>query len=142
MKPIALLDASVVMQRALRMSFSKETERVITHFSPRVLDFTFIECANALRNNVSYAGLPKSEAVALSAIIQSNFKSFVANNYLIKALELAVQFNHPVYDALYIACAGEENIPFVTADKKLVKAFSQLEGFSCLTLQDLPERFV
>ena len=37
-----------------------------------------------------------------------------------RAFELAVQFNHPVYDCLYLALAERESITLVTDDAKLV----------------------
>ena len=37
-----------------------------------------------------------------------------------RAFDLAVQFNHPVYDCLYLALAERESITFITDDAKLV----------------------
>ena len=37
-----------------------------------------------------------------------------------RAFDLAVQFNHPVYDCLYLALAEREDITLVTDDTKLV----------------------
>ncbi len=37
-----------------------------------------------------------------------------------RAFDLAVQFNHPVYDCLYLALAERESIRFITDDTKLV----------------------
>jgi predicted nucleic acid-binding protein len=37
-----------------------------------------------------------------------------------RAFGLAVQFNHPVYDCLYLALAERESITLITDDTKLV----------------------
>jgi predicted nucleic acid-binding protein len=37
-----------------------------------------------------------------------------------RAFDLAVQFNHPVYDCLYLALAERESITLITDDAKLV----------------------
>lgn len=38
-----------------------------------------------------------------------------------RAFDLAVQFNHPLYDCLYLALAERESITLITDDGKLVK---------------------
>ncbi len=44
------------------------------------------------------------------------------------ALRLSVEHNHPAYDCVYIAMALTLNCPLITADTKLAKAFSDLQG--------------
>ena len=42
-----------------------------------------------------------------------------------RALELAVEFRHPIYDMLYCALAIENDCEFVTADNVLVSKLSR-----------------
>jgi len=39
-----------------------------------------------------------------------------------RALELADELGHPVYDCLYLACAEAEHCPVVTADRRFLRA--------------------
>lgn len=37
-----------------------------------------------------------------------------------KAFSIAMEMNHALYDCLYLALASQENLPFVTADVRLI----------------------
>jgi predicted nucleic acid-binding protein len=44
-----------------------------------------------------------------------------------RALELAVDLRHPIYDCLYLALAERERAPIVSADAKLLSAANRLQ---------------
>ena len=43
----------------------------------------------------------------------------------IRAATLAVQLDYPVYDCIYLTCALEYGIPYVTVDQELSQAASK-----------------
>jgi predicted nucleic acid-binding protein len=45
-----------------------------------------------------------------------------------RAIELANDLKHPVYDCFYLALAEREGIPIVSADARLLTAAAQLTG--------------
>jgi len=45
-----------------------------------------------------------------------------------RALELAIELDHPIYDCFYLALAERERCPLVTADKRLVAATKKFKG--------------
>jgi predicted nucleic acid-binding protein len=40
-----------------------------------------------------------------------------------RALELSVDYNHPVYDTLFIALAEQKKTKLITYDKEIIKKF-------------------
>ena len=48
-------------------------------------------------------------------------------SYILNALELSTQFDHPVYDCIYLTLASKTNSNLITADKKMLKLADKLE---------------
>jgi predicted nucleic acid-binding protein len=51
-----------------------------------------------------------------------------AEELRLRALELALELNHPIYDCFYLALAERERCPLVSADKKLLGAAKKMKG--------------
>ncbi len=45
-----------------------------------------------------------------------------------RALELAIDLNHPIYDCFYLALAERERCALVSADAKLLAAAKKMKG--------------
>jgi predicted nucleic acid-binding protein len=72
-----------------------------------------------------------SRADALVAIDAAllPFDTLVANEELhVRALELAIDLNHPIYDCFYLALAERERAPMISADGKLLTAAKRLKS--------------
>ncbi len=56
------------------------------------------------------------------------------------ALDIAVNFQRPIYDALYLALAVAQNCPFVTADDRFARAINntKLQPFVRLLSAESP----
>jgi predicted nucleic acid-binding protein len=53
----------------------------------------------------------------------AHFEQIVSIDQLAaRALELAVDLRHPIYDCLYLALAERERAPIVSADARLISA--------------------
>ena len=65
----------------------------------------------------------QAEAVASLNAALSPFEALIAAEALcVRALALAIDLRHPVYDCFYLALAERENAPLATADEGLIAA--------------------
>jgi predicted nucleic acid-binding protein len=86
------------------------------------------EIGNALWKSVLRGDVDKSDASAALQIAVGHFERFVSIDQLAaRALELAVDLRHPIYDCLYLALAERERAPIVSADAKLLSAANRLQ---------------
>lgn len=56
------------------------------------------------------------------------------------AMDIALQYDRTVYDALYVALALREQCQLVTADRRLYNALAGVFPESLLWVADLPEK--
>lgn len=126
-----VIDASVALKWFLTEEDSQGADALFDAFlrsraellAPDVL---LLEVANALWKQTALLKLLRSEEAI------SIFHDFIAlplnlqpsNPLASRALNLAVKFQHPVYDMLYCALAIENDCEFVTADTVLVSRLS------------------
>jgi predicted nucleic acid-binding protein len=86
------------------------TDRVVT-----VPDLLIYELANALRHNPHFTCDDVKDAI--DAISDMGFAVMGVDSVLmVRALEIAYQFNTTVYDAYFMALAESVKSPFITAD--------------------------
>jgi predicted nucleic acid-binding protein len=65
--------------------------------------------------------LTKAEAdVATQTLEQADVTLVSTRRYLARAAAIAVELDHPVYDAMYLAVAEASGLRLVTADERLV----------------------
>ena len=57
---------------------------------------------------------------SLADLLLIGLPLYPAAALMTRALQLAGQVRHPVYDMLYVALAQERRCEFITADKKMV----------------------
>ena len=92
------------------------------------------ELANALWK---YTRLSRLElGVAMDSIdLTAREVSLVEDRLLLRAAQrLSTDFDHPVYDCLYVSLAQREGVPLVTADAKLSRKFGELRGLQLIEL--------
>jgi predicted nucleic acid-binding protein len=84
-------------------------------------DLIVAECANILWKKVQRKELNKDEALIAARLLQSAEIELVPSRALMESTtRLAIELDHPAYDCLYLALAGEHRCRFVTADQRLV----------------------
>ncbi len=89
-------------------------------------DFLLIEAANVLWMKVRRGELPREQADPSLDFIRSAIRRFVPTESLIyRAFALSLDFDHPAYDCIYLACCEHENADLVTADRRLIKKLEQ-----------------
>jgi predicted nucleic acid-binding protein len=86
-------------------------------------DLLPIECASVLWKKAAIGDLTRREAAErLEFLLHAPVTLTASRELLDAALELALEWRHPVYDCLYAALAIRRNLPLVTADKRLAAA--------------------
>ncbi|MEX2034071.1 MAG: type II toxin-antitoxin system VapC family toxin [Xanthobacteraceae bacterium] len=79
------------------------------------------EVGNAVRKRVVAKELTAAEAVSAVEIATGLIDRLVPIPELaVRALELAIDLRHPIYDCFYLALAERENTKCVTADERLI----------------------
>jgi predicted nucleic acid-binding protein len=78
----------------------------------------------ALRNELSL-----EEAVSAVGIAAGLMTRLVPLEGLsTRAMEIAIQLRHPIYDCFYLALAERERAPIISADAKLLAAAKKMKG--------------
>jgi predicted nucleic acid-binding protein len=84
-------------------------------------DFVFVETANVLWKKVRRRELSAEQAFEGVDSLPSLFETIVPSTLLVaRALRIAIEMAHPVYDCLYIACSEHVDADLVTADARFV----------------------
>ena len=91
-----------------------------------VPDLFFAEVGNVLWKKVRCGEMEDVDAKeAVSLLYRLEFKVYEARSLIDSALKLALHFQCTVYDGLYLSAAIIEDCPFVTADRKFYRTFSE-----------------
>jgi predicted nucleic acid-binding protein len=89
------------------------------------------EAANALWRHVRLREMTTNEASArLAELMAAPVMSVAIEPHVPRALELAAELNHPVYDCLYLALALHEQAEMVTDDRRLAAAAARRAEFA------------
>jgi predicted nucleic acid-binding protein len=116
-----VIDASVAVKRVIREPDSERAEFLLDHglVAP---DLLVAECANDLWKKVRRRELTKEEAeIAAQTLEQADLTVESTSERLALATSIAVEFDHPAYDAVYLAVAEASNLRLATADDRLVR---------------------
>jgi len=83
-------------------------------------DIALIEVGNALRKKVERTEISRDQARAGLEKLTRIFDILAPTAPLVpRALDLALDMRHPVYDCIYIACAEQTGATLVTDDRRL-----------------------
>lgn len=92
-------------------------------------DLIAAEFGNALWKKVSRQEIGFAQATEAMDILPTIVSFLPVEPYAKRALEIAVQLDHPVYDCFFIAVAEAHATSLVTADRRLVaRAASSIFG--------------
>lgn len=122
-----VIDASVAVKWVLD---EPRTEAALTLRDRQLIApaLWLAEAANALWRHVRLGELTSDEALArLSELEVAPVASTPIEPYVSKALALAVEANHPVYDCVYLALALQRHTHVVTDDRRFAAAAARLE---------------
>jgi predicted nucleic acid-binding protein len=119
----------------LKWTFDEPDSHVATRltkppFEPVVPDFLFAEVANGLWRQACRGHLPWPVAADAIKTLPRILRNVVPVAGLTsRALQIARDLDHPVYDCLYLALAQSLDLPMVTADERLIAKATRSPGF-------------
>ncbi len=121
-----VVDASVATKWVLAEDGSDRANAL--RDAPRLIAPSLLaaEVGNALWKAVRRGDVAREDAVAALRSLLVPFDELVPSEALhTRALELAIELRHPIYDCFYLAPAERENAPLVTADRRLLDAVKE-----------------
>lgn len=99
------------------------TKEAVAYRGQRLIapDLVLVEVANVLWRKLDRGEVELAQLTAALQSLPHAFDLLVPSpDLLVRAVELAVQVRHPVYDCLYLALAERDAVPLVTDDAKLL----------------------
>jgi predicted nucleic acid-binding protein len=118
-----VVDASVALTWFLSEEPHASRALTIAQDEPALIapDFLIAEVCDAAWRSVKLGRLSQPQADAIAANLPHFFEALVSTTRLApRAVAIAAQLDHPVYDCLYLALAEMERTRLVTADAHLV----------------------
>jgi predicted nucleic acid-binding protein len=122
LSPAIIVDASV----ALKWVLDEDDSLLARALAGRDLaapDLLWLECANGLWRWVRRGALSKRVAhQRFVALRRAPVALTPVGELLDRALMLAIELAHPIYDCVYLALALQRGVQVVTADRRFVNA--------------------
>jgi len=135
-----VIDASVAVKLFMQEDYSDRAEKLFSMLGSDVQpvfiapDLFFAECANVFRTYFKMRALDSVDAKsAMAILLELPLQRLAIYDHVAFALELALDNDISVYDALYLAVAVHLGARFVTADRKLVRKL-QGRGYDIIWL--------
>lgn len=121
-----VVDASVAVKWFLVEPGDREALAVLDGGEPLIApELVVAEVVNAVWRRLVTGGIDASQAADVPAAIQKLFAELRPIGALAsRALEIAAELRHPVYDCFYLALAEAESAKLITADRRLAGRLS------------------
>jgi predicted nucleic acid-binding protein len=122
-----ILDSSVIAKWFFPESGSEKALELKEQFAKNELSIAipvlfYYEMNNILRTAIKSYRIETEDATkAFAALTQLNFIAYSSIDLLSETLTTALRYDISSYDASYVALAEELQVPFMTADQKLLK---------------------
>ena len=119
---ILVIDANVALKWFIEEPRSPAARKILEKRAAFIAPDIFIpEICNVVWKKVKNQEITAEQGQAIVTNVPTVLDHIVPSSEVAKrAFDLAVQFNHPVYDCLYLALAERESITLITDDAKLV----------------------
>ena len=116
-----MVDASVAVQWFAREPGSEASAALVEGNQPLVApDIMLLEVANALWKKLRHGDVPAADLQpAVTRILASDITLVPTLTLLERAVRLAVEINHAVYDCVYLVLAEERGAPLASIDERL-----------------------
>jgi len=118
-----VVDASVALRWCFQLTKSDRAEELLRSDHHLIApDLVIAEITNAAWKFVIFDKMPAEPAAAAVREIVKAFEELVPVSVLRdRALAIAIELRHPVYDCFYLALAERNTSPLVTADERLIR---------------------
>ncbi|MDP2299057.1 MAG: type II toxin-antitoxin system VapC family toxin [Pseudolabrys sp.] len=124
-----VIDASVAVLWTLQQTGSDRAAALSSETGLIAPSIILAEVGNAIWKAVRRGDLPRAESAMAIDLALSPFEQLTSVEELrVRALEIALELDHPIYDCFYLALAERERCPMVTADKRLLTAAKKFKS--------------
>lgn len=121
-----ILDTSAAVPLLFDHALSDVARRAVSGQSLVSPALVGVETANALWEYAMRDGLTAHQLAEMVSSLTEIVEIVPDAQLLSRAVELAVEHRHPVYDCLYLALALQRREPLATADRRLAALARQL----------------
>lgn len=133
-----VLDASVLIQHVVTDVHTANVDALFevigSEINAHIPEFCLIECVNVIWKQVRFNNVPASVAMEQVENLQAlNLTMIPPGGLLLRALEIGLKHQLPIYDAIYIAAAQLLQYPLITDDQKQA-AVAVAEGISLILI--------
>jgi predicted nucleic acid-binding protein len=124
-----VVDASVAVRWLFPVARDGQADDLARVETPLIApDLVLAEIANAAWKFVTFDGLSPQAATTIVLAADKAFDELVPSAGLKnRALQIAIELRHPVYDCFYLALAEQRDCQLVTADERLLRACGRTE---------------
>jgi predicted nucleic acid-binding protein len=130
-----VVDASVAVLWTLEQRGSDRAAALRTEDGLIAPSLIVAEIGNAVWKAVRRGDLPSDDGLTAIEIALGPFHELKPTEELRgRALELAIELDHPIYDCFYLALAERERVPLVCADDRLMRKAKALKGIEVRAL--------
>ena len=123
-----VVDASVAVKWVVAEPETTKALAFLQHERPKGLvapDLLIAEVSNVVWKKARLGEIDRLQAIEAAYRIGLTMTRFYPSRLLNRrAIEIAMEIDHPVYDCLYLACAEAENALLVSLDVRLTKRLS------------------
>ena len=134
MSPAGAPDAALVVDASVALKWVVEEEESEAALALKGRDLAApsllrVEAANALRTLAARRAITPAAALNLLSLLQEAPVTLIEPDDALerRALEIALELGHPVYDCVYLALAERMERPLITADGRLLRAVRATE---------------
>ncbi len=122
-----IIDASIAVKWLLDEPKSDVARKIASSGEVLVApELILAEVGSALWRKYAQGIIPSRQATAALERLPDAFNKLVPPAQLrMRALELAIELQHPIYDCFYLALAERERAPLITADERLIRTARQ-----------------
>jgi predicted nucleic acid-binding protein len=121
-----IVDASVAVKWYVDEPFSKEAASLLSRADLAAPSLIFAEVGNALWKRVRRGASSLAQSRAALSGLQHTLTGVEPIETLFRqAMDVATEFDHPIYDCFYIALAARQRVAIVTADERMAAVAEQ-----------------
>lgn len=129
-----IVDASIAVKWVAEESGSERARALYISDDCWAPSLILAEVGNALWKKRRMKLVSPEQAAAALGALPSRIRLFDMAELAPRALALAIEFDHPIYDCFYLALAEREHAPLVSADKALIAKARTVKSIEILAL--------
>src|SRR5688572_24571029 len=116
-----VVDSSVAVKWLVPEHGSDLAEEIVRRSTQLIApELLLVELSNFLWKSIRLGKIATDAALSALTRVESTVSLLSSRPFCPRALQLANELAHPVYDCLYLAVAGETGCKMVTADTRLL----------------------